>query len=497
MRSRILTGFLLVAVLLTPACNDLTQYSENEPTVESFWSNGQEAELGLMGAYNVLQAYNGTFKRWTFFNWDQRSDVAMSTSPWVDLANISKYTYSSYNFDPNYQTWFDQYSGVFRANQVITNVAQIPDDQIDAQLRDQIIAEGRFLRALMYFNLTVLYGDVPMPLEPLPPSARPEQVPASEVWAQIERDLLDARQHLPSKGEYGPENQGRATWGAATALLARSYLQQRKWEEAAAMYEEVIESGDYQLLSDYADLFDTANENSAESVFEVQFTDDSRLASGISGDWRSQQCGPPGLGWGDCEPTQWFFDLFDDEMTAAGEEDPRKAVTFFYPGSPPMYGLTYEQQYPNGGDKPYWRKYTEYFNETPVIDSSINKLIIRYGMVLLHYAEALNELGRQAEAAEYIQMVRNRVNMPDRQAEFATMSQTDLREEIEREQLLEMGAENVRILYLLRHNLFETEIDELIAHDPEFENWQPGRELLPIPQTEVDMNPNVEQNPGW
>lgn len=494
MNLRKLFGLLLAIVVLTPGCNDLTQYSENEPTVESFWSNANEAEMGLMGAYNVLQAYNGTYKRWTFFAWDQRSDVSRSTSPWVDLANVSKFAFSTYDFEVNYQTWFDQYSGVFRANQVIANVPGIQG--MDQQLKDQFVAEATFLRSLMFFNLTVLYGDVPMPLEPLGPEARPEQRPAADVWAQIEEDLRAVREDLPVQYD-NPEDRGRVTWGAATALLARAHLQQREWQEAADMYREVIESGEYRLLENYADLFDNINENSAESIFEVQFTDDSRLTSGVSGDWRSQQCGPPGLGWGDCEPTLWYFNLFDEEQTVSGEEDPRKVANFFYPGSPPAYGQTYEQVYGPDATKPYWRKYTEYYNAASRIDSPINKLVIRYGMVLLHYAEALNELGNQAEAARYVQRVRDRVNMPDREAEFAAMSQSELREQIEREQLLEMGAENVRILYLLRHNLFETELDELIAHDPEFQNYQEGRELLPIPATEVNMNPNVDQNAGW
>ena len=488
-----LVGGLAAALVVAPGCDSLVQTDPNNPTADTFWDSQEAAVLGINATYHTFHLF-GTYQRYTFMVWDQRSDVSFSTSPWADLANVSKFTFSSYDFEFNQGTWNDHYSGIFRANQVITYV---PEIDMDPALRDRIVGEAKFIRALLYFNLTTLYGDVPMPLELQSPEDRPPQVPSEQVWAQVEQDLTEARQALPR--QYSGDDVGRATWGAATALLARAHLQQREWAEAARFYKEVIDSGLYSLEPNYGDLFDDVNENGPESVFEIQYTDDSRLAQGAFGDWRSQQCGPPLLGWGDCQPTQWFFDRFFEEPTVDGDVDPRAYATFFWndPQNTTVYGRTYEQVYGAESTTPYWKKYTEYYNAGSRLDAPINQLVIRYGMVLLHYAEALTELGRQNEAYPVVDQVRQRANLAPLSQTRPGLGQGAMREQVEREQLLEMGAENVRILYILRHDLMQNEIGELTAHDPEFRFYQPGRELLPIPQSEVDLNPNVQQNPGW
>lgn len=485
-------GGLATALLVAPGCDSLVQTDPNNPTAETFWDSEESAILGINAVYHTFHLF-GTYQRYTFMVWDQRSDVSFSTSPWADLSNISKFTFNTYDFEFNAGTWNDHYSGVFRANQVITYV---PDIDMDPALRDRIVGEAKFIRALLYFNLASLYSDIPMPLELMSPEDRPAQVPQAEVWAQVEQDLEEARQVLPR--QYASADEGRATWGAATALLARAHLQQREWAEAAQYYREVIDSGLYTLEPNYADLFDDINENGPESIFEIQYTDDSRLAQGVYGDWRSQQCGPPLLGWGDCQPTQWFFDEFFEEQTVDGDVDPRVNANFFWNGSDQtVYGRTYSQVYGPNATTPYWKKYTEYYNAGSRLDSPINQIVIRYGMVLLHYAEALTELGRQSEAYPYVDQVRQRVNLAPLSQARPGLSQAQMREQIEHEQLTEMGGENTRWLYILRHRLYETELPTLIEHDPEFRFFEPGRQYLPIPQTEVDLNPNVEQNPGW
>lgn len=489
-----LIGGLAAVLVFAPGCDSLEQTDPNNPTADTFWDNEESALLGINAAYHAFHLF-GTYQRYTFMVWDQRSDLSFSTSPWADLSNLSKFTYASYDFEFNAGTWNDHYSGIFRANQVITYVPEI--EEMDPALRDRIVGEAKFIRGLLYYNLTTLYGDVPMPLVLLAPEDRPEQVPQAQVWDQIEQDLADARQVLPR--QYSGDDIGRATWGAATALLARTHLQQREWAQAAQYYKEVIDSGLYSLLPNYADLFDDVDENSAESIFEIQYTDDSRLAQGVYGDWRSQQCGPPLLGWGDCQPTEWFFQQFFEERTVDGELDPRLNATIFWndPDGSEVYGRTYEEVYGADATTPYWKKYVEYYNTGSRLDAPINQLVIRYGMVLLHYAEALTELGRQSEAYPYIDQVRQRANLAPLSETQPGLSQAEMREQVEHEQILEMGGENVRFQYILRHNLYETELQTLIDHDPEWRFFQPGRELLPIPQTEVDLNPNVQQNPGW
>src|SRR5690606_29852073 len=121
-----------------------------------------------------------------------------------------------------------------------------------------------------------------------------------------------------------------ATRGAATALLGKVHMQQQEWNEAATLFEEVIGSGGYELLSDYADLFGPNSENTRESIFEVQFSDRTQLATGSRGNNIPRMIGPCGPGFCDGNPTDWYFDRFFAEPTASGDVDPRLDATIFW-----------------------------------------------------------------------------------------------------------------------------------------------------------------------
>src|SRR5690606_30354664 len=164
-----------------------------------------------------------------------------------------------------------------------------------------------------------------------------------------------------------------------------------------------------------------------------------------------------------------------------------------------VHGQPFAERYPTGFkdtpiDKTYfWKKFGEYWLPQQDWDAAINYKVIRYADVLLMYAEALNESGNTSEAATYLNMVRNRVGLPDVPS---TLSQAEMRARIEHEMLMELGWENKRLPYLKRHDRFNRATME--PHDPDFAFFVDGKsELLPIPQSEIDVNPNVVQNPGW
>lgn len=490
MRFKTLILSLLLGSGLT-GCVDLVQENPNERTTDNFWQNQEDAAAGLTAAYQGLQQ-NGTYGRWLSFAYDLRSDIGLSRSPWTDLSNFVKFTLTTYDFEVNREIWQHHYQALFRANQVIANVPAI---EMDPALRDRYVAEARFLRALLYTNLVTLYGNVPLVTEPLEPEERPQQVTPDQVWALIEQDLADARAVLPAT--YGADELGRATRGAATALLGKVHMQQQEWNEAATLFEEVIGSGGYELLSDYADLFGPNSENTRESIFEVQFSDRTQLATGSRGNNIPRMIGPCGPGFCDGNPTDWYFDRFFAEPTASGDVDPRLDATIFWnrPGGMDVFGTPFAERYADRLDDKFWKKYSEYWMTEQDWDSAINFKVIRLGEVLLMYAEALNELGRTQEAYAPINRVRARVGLRPLEEVRPGLSQAEMREQIGHEIMLELGLEHSRYFYLKRHDLLDP---ALVAHDPEFQFFVEGKsELLPIPQSEVDLNPNVDQNPGW
>ena len=218
------------------------------------------------------------------------------------------------------------------------------------------------------------------------------------------------------------------------------------------------------------------------------------LAQGTRGLNIAKLVGPPTIGFTDVQPTEWYFQQF----FTGPEPDPRVYITLFFNGMD-VYGEPFAERYPTGFkdtdlDHTYfWKKYGEYWLTFQDWDAAVNYKVIRFAEVLLSQAEALNEAGQTAAAAEPLNLVRARVGLPDVPT---TLTQAEMRQAIEHEFLMEFGWENKRLAYLKRHDMFNRAM--LLTHDPDFEFFVDGKaELLPIPQTEVDLNPQVEQNPGW
>lgn len=495
--TRLLTALLLAG--LFAGCADLELTSPNERTSDTFWQTEADAIQGINATYNALQA-NGGYGRWLVFAYDLRSDIGLSRSPWTDLANFTKTVLGSYDFEVNIQLWRHHYEAIFRANQVI---AQVPEIDMDAALRDRIVAEARFIRGLMYFNLAVLYENVPLMVETSTPDMRPPTAPVSELWAQIESDFTAAASVLPAT--YSGNDVGRATSGAALAMLAKAHLQQREFDEAIDRFEDVLASpAGYDLLPNFADNFVESNDNSVESIFEVQFAGPEYLSLGTRGQNIPRMIGPCGVGFCDGQPTEWYFQQFFVEPTESGDVDPRLHATIFWndPDGMDVYGVPFATRYPNGDkglpiDETYfWKKYGEHYLGFQDWDAAINIKVVRLGGLLLNYAEALNEANRTAEAYTPVDRVRTRAGL----APLAGgLTQAEMRDEIEHQVLLELALEGERWLYLRRQGLLDpATLPDLLSHDPDFEFFVDGKsELLPIPQAEVDLNPNASQNPGW
>jgi hypothetical protein len=500
----VFTCAALVAVggALMTGCTKLDVTNPNQPSTATFWHTQADAIQGVNAAYNGL-LNNGTYGRWLGFAYDIRSDEGFSPSPWAELSNFNKFTLADYDFEVNRELFIHHYQAIFRANQVIDNV---PNIDMDAAMRSRIVGEAKFIRGLLYFNLVNLFGNVPLQLTSSTPTDQPATAPPAAVYAQIEQDLTEAAAVLPTS--YSGADVGRATKGAALALLGKAQLQQQKFAEAAATLQQVIAIPGYDLMPNYADNFTSMAENNKESVFEVQFGDRSLLASGVRGLNIAKMIGPCGPGFCDGRPTRWFFDQFSRETTVTGGVDPRRDVTIFSPASTDVYGKTYVERYGPTATDLYFKKYGEYYVPGDQDwDAPINYRVIRFADVLLMEAEALNGQGKTPESYQYINRVRARVNLA---ALPAGLSQAQMRDRILHERLLEFGLEGQRWLDLKRYNLFSSVIPAnagtpactpepyVAGCDAEFSSFELNKsELLPIPQTERNLNPNVTQNPGW
>ena len=471
-------------------CIDLEVTNPNQRTNDTFFRNRNDAFLAVNATYHGLQEL-GAFGRWLGFADDVRSDIASSSSPWPELANFTKTILASYDFEVNIHLWEHNYRTIFAANQVIARVPQIDMDPTE---RARFVAEAKFIRALSYFNLVTLFGNIPLVTQPSVATDRPVTATPAQVWAQIEQDLTEAQADLPAS--YSGADIGRATKGAAIGLLGKAHLQQREWAEAATQFAAVV-AGPYSLLSDYGENFRESGDNNAESIFEVQFTDQNVLSQGSAGYSFPKLVGPCGPAFCDANPTRWYFDQFFLENPAV--PDPRLDFTIFYnkPGGMDVFGRPFLERY---GDRPnilFIKKYTQYYRPgDEFFDNPINFKVMRLGGVLLLYAEALNEAGQVEAARTQLNRVRARVGLLP---VLAGLTQAQMRDRIEHEQLMELGFEAERFRYLQRHDRFTAAyLPTLIAHDADFNVFELGRsELLPIPNVEVDLNPGVQQNPGW
>jgi len=471
-------------------CTNLDLTNPNQISSSTFWKTETDAIQGINATYNGL-LNNGTYGRWLGFAYDIRSDIGFSPSPWADLANFNKFTLTDYNFEVNREIWQHHYQAIFRANEVIANV---PEINMNTGLRDRIVGEAKFIRGLLYFNLVNLYGgNIPLITAPQKPEDRPSSSTVDAIYAQIDKDMTEAAAVLPAS--YTGADVGRATKGAAQAMLGKSKLQQRKWSEASTALAQVIATNQYDLMTNYADNFTDAHENNVESVFEVQFGDRSQLAAGVRGLNIPKMIGPCGPGFCDGRATQWYYDQFLQQPTTTGGVDPRLDVTLFYnkPGGMDVYGQSYVQRYGAGATDIFFKKWGQYYVPGDQDwDNPINYRVIRYADVLLMQAEALNEQNQTLQAYPLVNRVRARASLP---ALPAGLTQAQMRDAILHERLLEFGLEGSRWLDLKRQNLLGR---GLIPNDNEFNFFTTGKsDLLPIPVTETNLNPNIHQNPGW
>jgi hypothetical protein len=380
-------------------------------------------------------------------------------------------------------------------------LAKVPGITMVDSTKSRILAEARFLRAWYYFNLVIIFGDVPVILEPLNgDQLQITQSPVKTIYESvIEPDLKLAIPVLPSL--YTGTNVGRATSGAAMALLAKTYLYQAKWDSSAAASTSVINTNLYQLTQIYTQNFSGLDKNNSESVFEVQMLQGQIPYA--AGNALNQWFAPAVYGGYFFDaPTQNFVNEF--EKTPAGVYDPRLDYTIGRDSMPWFNNLIFDASWSPTGY--LTRKHQQSLTEAPVIgDGNCDYVAIRYADVLLWNAEALNELGQTAQALIPLNMVRKRAREsylydttlhavkdttgnpiipPSLLPDVNKSSPDDVRAAIQHERRVELGFEFHRYFDVIRWGkAFAT---NAMSESPGF-NYDVNK-TFPIPQGERDTN---------
>jgi len=499
--------FLVVVGLTLYSCDEdlLDVKNPNTLTEDQFWASAEDARLGVNAIY-AMQYKPGLWSRWIYFRYDLTSDIGYSKSPWIELADWTRFQYINYNFwEGQVQTWRDHYKAIYRCNQVLANVPDIDMDETEKQL---ILAQAKFFRGFYYFNIANLWEDAPIVLEPSSPEDLPEKRTQAEIWEQVVTDMTEALAVLPPS--WDDVNVGRPTKGAAQAFIAKTYMQQHMWNDAKTALDYFFTgegSGLYSLVPNFKDNFTHLNENNSESVFEIQFSDanfgggDGEVPNASMGNNRAQFFAPGGIGWSDGQLRHWVVDEFKKELDQDGNLDERLRHSAIYSELEADFGdKTYGRDWQWGPDDAYFRKYQrDYYRDNEDYFSQVNLRLIRYADILLLYAEVLNELGNTAQAYQYVDEVRARANMlPLATAYPAIGVDQDLfLERLKVERVLELCGESTRWMDLKRWGDLNTQarVDAIALRDPDFNNFVVGKShRLPIPQVDVENNPNLDQH---
>lgn len=395
--------------------------------------------------------------------------------------------------------WDDHLGFITLASNIIHDVDSLYATDEASQINK---AEASFLRAYAYFDMVRDYGKVPK-IDFRVYDASQANVKRSEVadiYAMIDADLAYAVAHLPVS--WDTKFTGRVTKGTANSLLAKTYLYRQNWTAALATAETVINSGQYGLLPNYADVFTEPHENSIEAIFEIQnfmnangsvsLTNDVTNYQGIrgSGEWD--------LGWGWNIPNKGLVD------TGYEANDPRKGQTILFSGQKDDY-LINDGKF--GGTLPnlptaYWNKkvYTDPKRRAATgsrFGAWLDMIIIRYPDVLLIAAEAANELGNSATALNYLEQVRARARNGKAVLPAVTSTnQAVIRRAIKQERRVEFAMEFERFYDLVRWTPATDGIDAPGVLGPL--GYTSKNALLPVPQPAIDKSNGVlDQNAGY
>ena len=503
-------SFLVVITLFNSCDKELEIQDTNRLLADQYYQSEAEAQAAVDAVYNGL-IIDGNYMRMIPAINDARGDETQSRSPWPFLAGTANFTIPA--TEPAVGIAFlGFYTVINRANQALEAIDRI--EGIEPDLKNRLIGQAYFLRALAYFNATNVFDNPPLVLEVQTGSdsffPSNQGTTQADIYAQIELDLKEAIDKLPVSyaNVSGPDNgqAARATVGAANSLMGKLKLYQGLYSEAIPYFQAVIGSQSYDLAPNYGDLFsqDPALENGNPGrIFWAEFTQSANVDFNWGGDptvnWRQFSAIAPtysGADFYDFFPTQFLVDELKAERTINNEIDPRYPATVL--SYLPAEGLTqsYGQPYFLDQNLNYIAKYTLANTGGDPFVCGINYHVIRFADVLLMQAECLANTGNIPGAAALVQRVRDRANLPDRETEFAGYNLAQFMDQLAHERVTELSIEGLRWYDIKRWGWLDdaSKLNQLKANDPEFSSFAPNRKFQPLPQSELDRNPNLVGN---
>ena len=483
MKKIIILSIIAAGLFYLPSCDKFLDVKPvsygiavEDPNDTIVYKTAADVESALAGCYGDFK--NEYYQLDYFVNGDAQSDDAYAGADNPANFQIDEFTIDATNSNVS-RDWAYLYSTVGKTNSVINNVMKVTDPALSQERKSQILGEASFIRAFMYFQLVQLWGDVPLQLEDFQTfdisiidKLFPPRAPMADVYKQIIADLETAINNVQPTAE----NKGYVTTGAANTLLAYVYATQEPhdWNKVSSYCDAVI-AGGYSLMPNYDDLWNNQHENSSESIFEINYNGGS-----TDGNWGTKMF--RGLDWKKFNiPSNDLVNAFDAEQDSV-----RKNASIIFQD---VTGKWSDVQWPQT-NYPFLNKYRN-FNE----GSDNNFIFYRLADVLLLKAEALNENGDIQGAAALVNQIRNRAKLSNTTAS----AQDAMRLAIEKERRLELAFEGHRWWDLKRTGRAIEVMNSVTGEGGVTLGYEltQNRLVWAIPQSELDKNSKLTQNPGY
>lgn len=514
MKTKLTSKFLilLLSFLVLSSCDKfLEEDLRDEITPDAFFTNDKEAELAVNGVYRLYHNNNLYGQRGLDNYYTSGADI-QAASRNVNNA-IHNYLIQEGTADGN-GTWIQLYRVINNTTEFISNIEG--NENLSEDAINQRLGELLFLRALAYYHLTNLWGDVPFYTEQLPVPERSVlgRSPKAEIRSAMKADLARAFDLLPAS--YSGSNLGRASKWAAATLKAKYHLFDEEWALAKAECDIVIDQSPHRLLDNYADVFDQSdpsNQYNDEHIFVIDFEADlvGELSTTRTDDYNPRIRDEPagrnndtivdGVSGSKVSIFQGLLRERNEDMTGFGWSVPLPefALRENWQEGDLRYDATIVSEYLGWKlSFPYFRKNWNLDQENSLRSNHPeNYIVFRLADVYLMAAEAENELNGPGSAYAYVNRVRERAFEPDQP--WAGMSQDQFREAMFDERRFELSAEGHRRMDLIRWGILLERVQSVQhrAWNNPGTNIQPYHVLLPIPQNQLELNPNLlESDPS-